>query len=390
MAGRCSFSYVRFVVGFYQLVMRLQRSIKLLQQKKNFDFWIILFPIILSLFGIVMIYEASNVAAFRDFGDKYHFIKDQFTWFAIGIVMLFAASFISYKKYYSSSVPILIISLIFLIAVYIPKIGIKILGAKRWVGTGIFTFQPSEFAKLAVILYLSSWFSVKEKKRLFAFLLLFCLVVGLVVLQPDLGTAVILTCIFLSMYFLSGASILHSLIMVPLVGLVVLGLTIISPYRLARLLSFMNPNLDPLGASYHIRQILIALGSGGIWGLGIGASLQKYQFLPEATTDSIFAIIAEELGFIGASLLIICFLIFFFRIFQVAKHAPNKHAFLLSSGILVLFSSQTLINLGAMVALFPLTGVPLPFISYGGSNLIISMIAVGIMLNISRQSILKK
>ncbi|OGG26767.1 cell division protein FtsW [Candidatus Gottesmanbacteria bacterium RIFCSPLOWO2_01_FULL_39_12b] len=367
------------------------RPLKLLKQQKKVDFWIILLTLIFSLFGILMIYEASNVIAFKDFGDKYHFVKDQMVWFGIGLVALMITSRISYKRLNFISVIILIFSIISLIGVFIPGVGIKIYGARRWIGLGGFSFQPSELAKLSLIVYLSSWLSSssKEKGRFIAFLLLFCLIVGLIILQPDLGTAIIIINIFISMYFLSGASIWHFIFILPIVLMTVTALAIFSPYRFARITTFLNPNIDPLGASYHIRQILISLGSGGIWGLGLGSSIQKYQFLPEATTDSIFAIIGEEFGFIGAILIIILLIVFIYRLILVAKYAPDKQSYLLSCGIFTLFASQTVINLGSMVTLFPLTGVPLSFLSYGGSNLIISYIAIGIILNISRQSIKK-
>ncbi len=337
-----------------------------------------------------MIFESSNVAAFNDFGDKYHFVKDQITWFSIGLCSMTVVSFINYKKYYYLSLPFLILTIIFLAAVFIPGISIKAYGARRWLGFGFFNFQPAELAKLSLIIYLSAWFSNREKGRLVSFLLLISLIVGLVIMEPDLGTAVIMVMISIVIYFLSGAPIWQFVLIVPAIVLSLIGLAVSSPYRLRRLTTFFDPNSDPLGASYHIRQILIALGSGGLFGIGLGASKQKYQYLPEATTDSIFAIIGEEFGFIGAVILIIMFMIFLYRILRIVKRAPDRQSYLLASGIFVLFASQILINLSAIVALLPLTGVPLPFISYGGSNLIISLIAVGILLNISKYVIEKK
>ncbi len=369
--------------------MRKFSSFHLLGQSSYFDILIILIPVFLSLFGIVMIYEASNVIAFQNFSDKYHFIKDQLIWFIIGLSSLVTLSFIPYKKYYFLSVPIFIFSLVFLILVLVPGLGITALGAKRWLNLGGVSFQPSEFVKVALILYLASWFSSPEKNRGMAFFLLMFLVIGLVLLQPDLGTGVILTMIFLVMYFLSAAPLWHFFILIPFVLFSILFLSITSPYRLRRVTSFLNPNIDPLGASYHIRQILIALGSGGLWGLGLGASRQKYQYLPEVTTDSIFAIIGEEFGFIGTAFLILLFVVLIIRIYRIISHAPDKHSFLLGSGVLALIASQVLINLGSMVALFPLTGVPLPFISYGGSNLIVSLSSIGIILSISRYGVFK-
>jgi len=364
--------------------MRSRTSLTLLFQKKHFDRWIIFFVILFSLFGLLMIFESSNVSAFESFGDKYHFVKDQIVWFFIGICSMVTVSFIPYKKYYFWSLPLLLLTIIFLSAVFIPGISIKAYGARRWMGFGPIGFQPAELAKIALIIYLSAWFSNKEKGRLFSFLLLISLIVGLVILEPDLGTGVIMVAISIMIYFLSGAPLFQFLALIPITALSVFGLIISSSYRLRRLSTFLDPNADPLGASYHIRQILIALGSGGLYGIGLGASKQKYQYLPEATTDSIFAIIGEEFGFIGAVILIILFIIFLYRIFRIAKRAPDKHSFLMASGIFVLFACQFVINLSAIVALLPLTGVPLPFISYGGSSLVISFTAAGILLNISK------
>ncbi len=362
-----------------------KERVKLLHQKRQLDWWIAGLAIFIALFGLLMMFESSNVTAFKDFGNQYHFVREQFINFIIGMVGMFVAFMIPYKKYYNWSVIFMLVTIATLIAVFIPGIGVRALGAHRWIGIGsIFNFQPAELAKLTLIFYLSAWFSSKEKGRFTAFLLLLFLVVGLIIVQPDLGTAIIVTCIAVAMYFLSGASILHFILLVPATVLSVVILAISSPYRFRRLTTFLNPSVDPLGASYHIRQILISLGSGGWFGVGLGSSTQKYQFLPEATTDSIFAIIGEEFGFIGSIIFIGIYLFFLYKIYQVVRNAPDKHSFLLASGILAFFGFQAAINLGAIVALLPLTGVPLPFVSFGGSNLIVSLTAVGIVLNINR------
>ncbi len=366
------------------------KNIKLFKQTKSYDYWIGILALIFSVFGLMMIYEASNVVAFRDFGDKLHFVKDQLIWFVLGVVALIVSSVTNYKKLYNLSVPLLFITLVSLIAVFIPGIGLKLLGAHRWINLGKIVFQPSELAKISLVLYLSSWLSAKNHKSFFAFIILFSLIVGLVVLQPDLGTAFILTIIFLVVYFISGAPIWQFLFLIPISVCAILALAVTSPYRFARVTTFLNPTLDPLGSSYHIRQILVSLGSGGLWGLGIGASRQKYQYLPEATTDSIFAIIGEEFGFIGTFILIVMFAALLYKIYKVAKNAPDKQSFLLAGGVMTYVCTQIIINLGSMVALFPLTGVPLPFISYGGSSLIISLFAIGIVVNISKYAVKKK
>lgn len=356
------------------------------QQKPGADLWIAVFAILLSMFGLLMIFESSNVSAFRDFSDKFHYVREQGMSLLVSTVALFITARIPYKRYYELSVPLLLAAIISLFAVFLPGLGVNSLGASRWIRIGGFGFQPSELTKLAMIIYLSAWLSEKEKKRFGAFLILMGLIVGLVLLQPDLGTAVILSAIFLTIYFLSGAPLRHVGLLLPAFLCAGILLVMIAPYRFARLQTFFNPDADPLGSSYHVRQILISLGSGGFWGVGLGSSMQKYQYLPEASTDSIFAIMAEEFGFIGSALFIFVSASFLYKIFQVARNAPDEVSFLLASGILTFFACQYIINLGSMVVLFPLTGVPLPFISFGGTHLLISFIAVGILLNISRHS----
>lgn len=370
--------------------MRYLSQAKYLKQKRKIDFLLLILTVIFTLFGLVMVYEASNVSAFQDFADKYYYLKDQLTWTVIGFILLIVAVFIPYKKYFNLAIPLLFLTIFSLGLVLIPGIGLKVLGARRWINLGFITFQPSELAKLSMVLYLAAWLSRKEKGKFFSFIFLLSLIVGLVILQPDLGTAVILTLIFIMVYFISRAPLWHFSVLIPAATLAVVILAVVSPYRYQRLVTFFNPNIDPLGSSYHIRQILISLGSGGLTGLGLGASRQKYQYLPEATTDSIFAIIAEELGFVGASLLVLGFLVLLYRILKIVKNSPDRLSFLLSGGILSLLAAQIIINLGSMVALFPLTGVPLPFISYGGSNLVVSLTAIGIILNISRHTVSDK
>lgn len=367
-----------------------QKNIILINQKRGVDWSIVFFALFLTCFGLLMIFESSNVAAFRDFGDKYHYVKDQLLWLGIGWLGFIFASIIDYHRYYKLAVPIILATIVALILVFMPGIGIKALGAHRWIGVRSFTLQPGEFAKLALVLYLSAWLSYKEKGRFIPFTLLVGLMSFLVILEPDLGTAIIILMVSVFIYFASGAALLEFAVLIPFGLIASLILAITSPYRLKRLTSFLNPNSDPLGASYHIRQILISLGSGGWFGLGLGSSRQKYEYLPEATTDSIFAIIGEEFGFLGAVLLILVFIFFLYRVLKITKEAPDRFGMLLGLGILSILGAQIIVNLGSMTAIFPLTGVPLPFISYGGSNLIVSLISCGILINISRQKIVKK
>ncbi len=358
----------------------------ILRKKKHSpsDHWTLFAVVVLSLFGVLMVYDSSVAIAIRDFGNQYYYLRDQLKWLAVGFITLTVFSFVDYHYWHKVALPLLLGTLVLLLAVFLPGIGIVALGAHRWINLGFFVLQPAELAKLVLVIYLSAWFSVRERERLLAFALLVSMVVGLVLLEPDLGTSVIIVVIALILYFSSGAPAIHFAVIIPILIVGVIGLAIISPYRMARLTTFLHPEQDPLGSSYHIRQVLLGLGSGGWFGLGVGQSRQKYEYLPEANTDSIFAIIGEETGFMGAGAIILMYMFASWRGFRIAKRAKDGFGRLLAIGITSWISLQTIINLSAMVALLPLTGVPLPFISYGGSSLIVTLAAVGILLNISK------
>lgn len=351
------------------------------------DISLLICVIMITFFGLFMIYDASSFVAFRDFGDKYHYLKDQSIWIMLGFAALIFFSYFDYHKLSALALPILLGALVLLILVFVPGIGVNLLGAHRWIDMRLFLLQPAEFVKLALAIYLAAWFSSKEKGRLPAFLLLLGLVLGLVMVEPDMGTMVVILAEALTIYFLSGANVLYFSFIVPLVGFFGFLFIKISPYRTERLQAFLNTDLSLEASSYHVKQILIALGVGGLTGTGLGNSLQKYAYLPESTTDSIFAIIAEELGFVGAVALILFFIFIISRCFYIAVKARDNFGKLLAGGITTFLAIQTIINLAAQTALVPLTGIPLPFISYGGSSLIIDLAAVGILLNISKQKI---
>ena len=348
----------------------------------------VLFTLILalSLFGLLMVYDSSSVLAYNLFGDKFAYIKSQLVWSVMGFIALFVFYRIDYHKLYNIALPMLVIALILLILVFVPHIGSGAKGANRWVNFGFFTLQPAEFVKLGLAIYLAAWFSQKEKGRIMAFLLLMGAILFLVMLEPDMGTATIILCESAIVYFLSGGSITQFLVAAPVIGLIGFFYITLEPYRLARLTSFINLGKSLTHTSYHVKQILIALGSGGLFGVGIGNSIQKYAYLPENVTDSIFPIIAEELGFVGAIILICVFASLIWRGIFIAGRAKDNFGKLLAGGIIGFIGMQVIINLGAMTALFPLTGVPLPFISYGGSALVIDLASIGILLNISKQA----
>lgn len=350
------------------------------------DRWLLAATVILATVGILMVYDSSVAIALRDFGDPYYFVREQVKWLVLGFIGFAIFSRFPYSAFRQFAVPILIGTLVLLLAVFIPGFGVHALGARRWLNFGLFVVQPAEVAKLAMVIYLSAWFSTKEKGRLAAFLLLTGMVVGLVLLEPDMGTATTILLTALSLYFLSGAPIGHFLAIIPVLLVGLGGLAIAQPYRLRRVTTFLNPDLDPLGSSYQIRQILLALGSGGLFGVGLGKSRQKYEYLPEANTDSIFAILGEETGFIGATIVVLLFLFLVWRCFKIARRIQDPFGKLLALGVGSWIGIQVFVNIGSMVAIIPLTGVPLPLISYGGSNLVITLSALGIVYNISKKN----
>lgn len=361
-------------------------------RKNSLDFWLILAAFVLVCFGLLAIYDATVVTAFRDFGDKLYYFKSQLMWAILGAIALTFFAFFDYHRLLKLGPILFAGSMIFLIAVLIPHIGTKIYGARRWIAIGSFNFQPSEFAKLALIFYASSIMSKFEKYKIpildmfLVFALPVILAVALVLIQPDFGTALIFAGIALAIYYIGGAPIWHFLLIIPPVIITAAGAIIAKPYRVARLKSFLDPNYDPQGASYQINQILSAISGGSaLFGVGIGGSRSKFAFIPEIQSDAIFAVLVEELGFIGGMFLIVLFLFLIFRAINIACGAKDFSGKILACGITALIAIQTFFNLASVVALVPLTGVPLPFISYGGSSLIVTMSAIGILINIDRQ-----
>lgn len=359
--------------------------VKRLLIRNKFFIPLITIPLILSLIGLIFIFEASAVNSARQFKDSLHYLKLQMVWIFLGLIIMTIFSFIDYHKLYFFSFVSLIFTIILLMVVLIPGVGFKAGGARRWIDFGFFNLQPTELAKFSIIIYLSSWFTNKEKKRFLPFITLIGFLVFLIILQPNMGTAIIVFLLSLTIYYFSGANLMDFVVILggALVSFYFLIKT--SPYRFNRLLAFFNPAIDPLGISYHINQIFISLSSGGLFGRGFGASRQKYLFLPEAHTDSIFAIIGEEYGFIGSLVLISVYFVLIYKIYHLIRLAPDRLSKLITIGIFAFFNLQFIINLTGIVGLLPITGVPLPFLSYGGSNLLISYALIGIMMNIERK-----
>lgn len=342
---------------------------------------------LLAFIGIFILYESSSYTALLNIGDKYYFVKNQSIWIAIGIVLCLIFSRINYKIYAKLALPLLLVTFALLIGVFLPGIGVSLQGAHRWINFGVTLVQPSELLKISLAVYLAAWFAIKEKGRLLAFLLLLGLCIFLVIMEPDMGTASIIAATAILVYFFQGAKVTE---MLAILAIFLIGLFLlikIEPYRAARFSEYSNFNSHDLSTtSYHVKQILVSLGSGGLTGVGFGRSVQKYAYLPENTTDSIFAIFAEEAGFLGSSVLILIFFTHLVIGYAIAMDSTDIFGRLLAFGIITFISIQTVINLASQVVLFPLTGVPLPFISYGGSSMLINFMSIGILISIARLS----
>ncbi len=331
------------------------------------------------------------------FDDPYYFFKQQLIGLGAGIILLLICERIPYTLWRRLVMPIFLTALGLLILVFIPGFGTTVYGAARWVDLGPISFQPSEVMKLAIVLYLAAWLSTKGERqakdfyRGFLPFLVILMVVGfLIIKQPDTGTLGLIFCVSMTIFFASGASIAH-LFALFFGAIAFLAVLIkIAPYRMQRFLVFLNPEHDPLGAGYQMTQALLAIGSGGLFGVGLGHSRQKFNYLPEPVTDSIFAVLSEETGLLGVTFVLVLFTAFLWRGMLIAREAPDMFAKLLATGITAWVVCQAFINIAAISGLIPLTGIPLPFISFGGTSLAILMAAIGILLNVSRHSTLRE
>ncbi len=372
------------------------------------DYFLLVIVVLLVIFGIVMVYDASVIVAAENFNDQFRFLKLQIVWVVIGTIAGFFAYKFDYKNYPKVIVPMMLFTVFMLIFVFVG--GEAVFGSKRWFSIGSFNIQPSELTKLVFTIYLACWLSKQKdrasgkgkaimsyiKKELLPFVLILGIVCFLIVIEPDLGTTAVVGSTALAVYFVSGKDILHTIGSFMIVGVMTLiGViaAIIAPYRLRRVQTFIETmqsgNVpDPFGAGYQINQVLIAIGSGGLLGVGFGESRQKFFYLVgnSAFTDTIFAVFAEEFGFVGDVVLIGAFLLFVARGIKIAQNAPDRLGSLLALGITFWIGIQTFLNIAANIALGPLTGIPLPFFSYGGSSTIVILTGVGILLNISKHT----
>ena len=358
---------------------------------KKYDKLLLLAVIAIIIFGIFMIYSASSIWAEYKYQDPFKFVKAQSAFFLLGLLCIFIISKLDINILYKKANLILLICFILLVLVLIPGIGSIRNGSRSWFGIGSLGIQPSEFAKLGLIIYVAKYLAnnrkiIKDvKKGVLPILLVIGVFFVLIMLEPDFGTAMVIVLTLVVMIFISGVK-LSFFIKVGLLGLLgIVGLIIIAPYRMERIVSFLNPWVDPLGSGYQIIQSLYAIGPGGLLGQGFLNSHQKQFYLPEPQTDFIFSIISEEFGFLGI-LIVTSFIAFiFYRIIKIALKENNLFkkylAFGLGFGIII----QSLLNIAVVIGLIPVTGVTLPFLSYGGSSLLISMISIGIILNISKK-----
>ena len=356
-------------------------------KKRQLPRWILLLGLVLflSFTGLLFVFEASTAESYTTFGTQYHFLLQHSIGLAVGLVAMMISFFVPTKLWIKFSPIIYILSLLLIILTLIPGVGVSLNGARRWFSIGGISFQAVEFLKFGVVVYFANWMSQHQKFLPFVFLT--AIPALLLLLQPDLGSLLLVVAIATCMYFLSGGSG-KNLLIIAGVGIPLALMAIFtSPYRMQRLTTFLNPESDPLGASFHIRQITLALGQGGIWGKGIGNSNQKYSYIPEASTDSIFAIISEEIGFVGATFLlgmIFWYLVTAFKTVSTANISEAER--LLGFGIVFWIGLQTLLNISAVVALIPLTGMPLPFFSYGRSSQVMILFASGILIRIGKNT----
>jgi cell division protein FtsW len=355
------------------------------------DYWLYLPVIVLAGIGVVMVYSASSIVAADRYGDAAYFLKRQLIWVGLGGVAMLLAQRIYYAAWRRFAPLLVLLALAALILVLVPGIGRVAGGARRWISLGgPLSVQPAEAAKLALTLYLANFFAQRGewlqdfRRGVLPPLVITGMMCGLILLQPDLGSAMLIGIVTFIMLFVAGARLMH------LTGLAALGIPGLlvailgEDYRRRRLLAFLDPWADPQGAGFHIIQSLLALGSGGVLGVGLGNSRQKFFYLPERHTDFIFSILGEELGLLGTGAVIAMFALFAYRGFRAARRAPDQFGALLAAGITTMVIIQAVLNIGVTTGVLPITGVPLPLLSFGGSSLLFTMLSAGVLLNISQ------
>jgi len=341
--------------------------------------------------GVVMVYSSSSIYAWNNMKDSAYFLKRHIAYLFFGFILMLVTMAIDQDKLKKIAKPLFLISLFFLVLSLVPGLSREVSGAKRWIKIGAFGFQPSEMIKITFIMYLADFLSRRKDiinniyYGILPSLIALAMPILLILLQPDLGTAVSLVCIVSIMWFCAGMN-LNYFILAGLAALPALYVLVFSvPYRRARILAFLNPWADPKGSGFQIIQSQIALGSGGLLGQGLGQGKQKLFYLPAAHTDFIFSVITEEMGIVGAVAVTMLFILLIWQMIKVVRSCSDEFLRFLSIGIVSLISIQTVVNIGVSIGMFPTKGLPLPFISYGGSSLVFDMMAMGLLLNVSRK-----
>ncbi len=362
----------------------------MIKKTSQFDHILLFVVVALMGVGLVMVYSASSITSLAQMSDSLYYFKRQLLWVIVGLAAMLLTSGIPYNKLEKIAVPLLGIAIVLLIIVLIPGVARDIGGAKRWIRFGSIGFQPSEFAKICFVLYMAHSISVRQKviknflHGMLPDLFVTALVFVLIYKEPNLSTATLIGGTYFAMYFLGSGSLINLGALAGCGAVLVTSLIFQAGYRMKRFWAFIDPWENAKTSGYHIIQSLVAIGSGGIWGLGLGQSRQKFFILPERHTDFIFAITCEELGLIGGVAVLILFFILIWRGLYIASRAPNAFGFLTAAGITTVIGLQVIVNIGVVLSLMPTTGVTLPFISYGGSSTLFLAIGIGILLNISR------
>jgi len=362
-----------------------------MRKKRPFDSVVFTSVVALVIGGFLIFMSASLGLLVRDGAQFSDIAVSQFFLGIVGgFIALYITSHIPYRLWRHYALYLFIAAVLLMLLVFVPGVGLELNGAHRWIDLGVTTFQPAEFLKIAYVFYLGAWLSQRKSKktrflaRVAPFSLITAITAALLLVQPDTGTFLVIAAAGGAMYFASGSK-WKDIGVIALVGVITLsGVVFSRDYALDRLKTFINPGADPLGSSYQIRQSLIAVGSGKVIGRGFGQSVQKFNYLPEPTSDSVFAVFAEEFGFVGSVLLVFGFMLFGLRSLWLAARAPDMYGGLVTVGIAILVTAQSFLNIASMLAVFPLTGLPLIFISHGGSALFMSLASVGVLLNISR------
>ena len=349
--------------------------------------------LVLLIFGLVILSSAGIVEGQKKFGSSYYYLTHQILYGVLpGLGLMLILSKVDYKFWKKVSLLVLLGALVLMILVFIPKFGYGLKGATRWLSFGGFSFQPSEILKLSMIIYLAAWFGNRDERiknwtyGTAPFLIVLSFIGVLLLMQPDIGTLIVVTLISASIYFFAGSPMKHFFILGLIVVAALASMIVLEPYRFDRLKTFIDPSIDPKGISYQVNQSLISIGSGGMFGVGFGKSTQKFGFLPEVINDSIFAIVAEELGFIGAMILLGLFVLFALLLVWSANNISDKFGKLLIMGVASWVTGQAFINIAAISGLLPLTGIPLPFVSYGGTAMMTLLAGIGIVLNVARKA----